>query len=55
LQNGGFFKSLGSPGIAKIIVHEPISTIGMTENDLLPLRTKVREIIQKELDNYSKS
>ena len=27
----------------------------MTENDLLPLRTKVREIIQKELDNYSKS
>ncbi len=55
LQNGGFFKSLGSPGIAKIIVHEPIPTIGMTENDLLPLRTKVREIIQKELDNYSKS
>ena len=52
LQNGGFFKSFGRPGTAMIIVHEPISTLGMTENDLLPLRTKVRDIIQNELEKY---
>lgn len=53
LQNGGFFKSYGGPGIARIIVHKPIPTLGMTENDLVSLRTKVREIIQNELDKYS--
>jgi len=54
LQNGGFFKALGGPGISKIIVHAPISTAGMTENDLVPLRTKVRDIIYNELNNYNK-
>ncbi len=49
LQNGGFFKSYGSPGICRVIVHEPISTIGMTEDDLVSLRTRVREIILKDL------
>ena len=53
LQNGGFFKSFGGPGVARIIVHKPISTIGMTENDLVSLRTKVREIIQNELEKYN--
>ncbi len=51
LQNGGFFKVMGSPGICGVVVHEPISTKGMTENDLVPLRTKVREIILNELSN----
>lgn len=54
LQNGGFFKSHGSPGIARVIVHEPIPTVGMTENDLVSLRTQVREIILKDLDMYHK-
>lgn len=53
LQNGGFFKVFGRPGISKVIVHEPISTVGMTENDLLPLRLKVHEIISKELEKYN--
>ncbi len=53
LQNGGFFKSFGGPGVARIIVHKPISTKGMTENDLVSLRTKVREIISTELHNYN--
>lgn len=55
LQNGGFFKSYGRSGICKIVVHEPISTVGMTENDLIYLRTKVHEIIQNELYNYNHS
>lgn len=53
LQNGGFFKVMGGPGISRVVVHEPIPTLGMTENDLVPLRMKVREIILTELDNYN--
>jgi 1-acyl-sn-glycerol-3-phosphate acyltransferase len=54
LQNGGFFKAHGRPGISRVVIHEPIPTVGMTEKDLLSLRTKVYEIIQKELDDYNK-
>jgi 1-acyl-sn-glycerol-3-phosphate acyltransferase len=54
LQNGGFFKAHGRPGISRIVVHEPISTIGMTEHDLVSLRTKVYEVIQEELEKYNK-
>ncbi len=53
LQNGGFLKVKGGPGVSRIIVHTPIPTIGMTENDLVPLRTKVRDIILNELNNYN--
>ncbi|MGQ0828756.1 MAG: lysophospholipid acyltransferase family protein [Bacteroidota bacterium] len=53
LQNGGYFKAIGKPGICKTVVHEPISTVGMTEKDLISLRTKVYDIIQKELNNYN--
>ena len=54
LQNGGFLKTFGRPGISRVIVHEPISTLGMTENDLVTLRTNVRDILLKDLDNYNK-
>lgn len=54
LQNGGFFKAHGRPGISRVVIGEPISTKGLTENDLVSLRTKVHEIIQTELNNYSK-
>ena len=53
LQNGGFFKAFGKPGLCKAVVHEPISTIGMTEKDLISLRTKVYDIIQAELNDYN--
>lgn len=49
LQNGGFFKALGSPGIAKIIIHEPIDTKGMSAENLIDLRSKVYEIITTPL------
>lgn len=49
LQNGGFFKSHGRPGISRIVVHKPISTKGMGEGDLIPLRHQVREIIFQTL------
>lgn len=50
LQNGGFLKSHGRCGISRIVVHKPISTVGMTENDLIHLRTQVRDIIHDELN-----
>jgi hypothetical protein len=53
LQNGGFFKSLGRPGLAKIVVGAPISTKGMTEENLVDLRNQVHAFIQGELDKYN--
>lgn len=52
LQNGGFFKSFGRPGIAKIIVFEPIATTGMTEDNLVDLREKVFKIINDTLSEH---
>lgn len=49
LQNGGFFKSHGRPGLSEITVHRPVPTKGMTEEDLVSLRHTVREIILHEL------
>lgn len=49
LQNGGFFKSNGRPGLSKIVVHRPVSTKGLTEADLVSLRHSVRETILNEL------
>jgi 1-acyl-sn-glycerol-3-phosphate acyltransferase len=49
LQNGGFFKSYGRPGLAHITVHKPVDTRGMTEEDLVSLRHTVRETILHEL------
>jgi 1-acyl-sn-glycerol-3-phosphate acyltransferase len=50
LQNGGFLKVPGRPGIAHVIVHEPVSTAGLTENDLVALRTQVRTTIESGLN-----
>lgn len=49
LQNGGFFKAHGRPGIARVIVHKPVPTKGMTEEDLVNLRHTVRETIARTI------
>lgn len=49
LQNGGFLKSYGSPGTARVIIHKPISTMGMTEKDLVNLRSRVYHTIEEAL------
>ena len=53
LQNGGFFKASGRPGVSRVVVHAPIPTKGMDENDLISLRTKVYDIIHNELNTYN--
>lgn len=52
LENGGFFKSNGRPGIPEIVVGDPISTRGMTEENVDELREKVHTFIQSELDKF---
>lgn len=54
LQNGGYFKAYGRPGISRIVIHQPIPTVGMTEQDLVSLRTKVYDVIQAELEKYNR-
>lgn len=53
LQNGGFFKSYGRPGIPRIIVGEAIETKGMKEEDIDELKKKVFTFTQQELDKYN--
>jgi 1-acyl-sn-glycerol-3-phosphate acyltransferase len=53
LQNGGFFKSNGRPGIARIVVGEPISTVGLNEKNIPELKEKVHTFIQTELDKFN--
>lgn len=52
LENGGFFKSNGRPGMPEIIVGNPISTLGMTEKNTDELREKVYTFIQSELEKF---
>lgn len=52
LENGGFFKSNGRPGIPKIVVGEVISTEGMTDENLVELRDKVFNFTKNELEKY---
>jgi len=51
LEMGGLFSGKAGPGIARAIIHQPISTIGLTEKDIIPLRDKVFNIINNQLLN----
>jgi 1-acyl-sn-glycerol-3-phosphate acyltransferase len=53
LQNGGFFKSYGNPGIAKVVIHEPVSTKGMTDENLVSLRQQVYDLTVNTLNEYN--
>jgi 1-acyl-sn-glycerol-3-phosphate acyltransferase len=52
LQNGGFFKSNGRPGIPNVFVGDAISTKGFTDNDINALKEKVYNFTKQQLDNY---
>jgi 1-acyl-sn-glycerol-3-phosphate acyltransferase len=52
-QNGVLVRTQGRPGLSKIIVHKPISTKGMTANDLVSLRARVHDIIKHDLETYN--
>ena len=54
LQNGGFLKANGRPGLARVYVRKAIDTKGMTNADLIPLREKTKQIIQETLEAADK-
>ncbi len=47
--DGTHERMLVRPGLSRIIVHEPISTAGLTENDVNSLSDRVKGIIRAEL------
>lgn len=51
MKSGGFLKAFGSPGLAPAIFHGSISTVGMREEDIVPLRDRIFNIIDKDLDH----
>jgi len=52
LENGGFLKTNGRPGIPEIVVGDPIMTKGMTEENLEELKNKVHTFITQELHKF---
>jgi 1-acyl-sn-glycerol-3-phosphate acyltransferase len=52
LQDKAFLQGNMRPGLAKIVVHEPVSTKGLTEIDVEHLKLKVKEIIEGPLRKY---
>ncbi len=52
LENGGFFKSNGFPGIAHIVVGKPIDTTPCSERNLVDLQQQVKAFIEKHLKEY---
>ncbi len=52
LQNGGFFKSNGRPGIPDIFVGDVIETKGLTLENINELKEKVFNFTQQHLKNY---
>ncbi len=55
LQNGGFLKALGRPGLSRIVIHEPISTKGLTEENLVNLRQQVFDLTQNTLREFTEN
>jgi len=49
LERKGMFKGKASPGISEVIIHEPISTIGLKRGDTDKLNAKLREVINEPL------
>ena len=49
LMPDDYYRRVGHPGIARVIMHEPIPTRGMTEDDLESLKEKVYEVIDRPL------
>jgi len=53
LQDAPFFKGRCRPGIAGIVIHPAIQTMGMTENDLVSLRERVSNLFEQTLNKYA--
>jgi 1-acyl-sn-glycerol-3-phosphate acyltransferase len=52
MQGTVILKGMAGPGLCKVHIHEPISTVGMTEKDVMILKTKVLDIIKQPLEQH---
>ncbi len=52
LGGGNFLTSSAMPGISEVVIHAPISTLGLTKTDVDELSQKVRMIIQFPIDTH---
>lgn len=48
-----YWKHIGHPGVAGVVMHKPIETRGMTENDIDLLKQKCFEVIDETLKKYA--
>jgi len=51
LQSGAVLKAMGGAGQVRTYIHEPVSTEGMTEKDLVILRDRIFDIINEPLQD----
>lgn len=49
LQRGNFFTGKASPGFSEVKIHKPVSTLGLTKDDVDALQNRVRAIINEPL------
>lgn len=52
LPDGVRKKTGGQPGVSRVVIHEPISTKGLTDNDLDTLKKQVYKVIQDTFNEY---
>ena len=52
MQDKAFLQGNMRPGLARIVVHQPISTIGLTDADVNALKKQVKGIIEEPLKKY---
>jgi len=48
-----YWKHIGHPGVAGVVMHKPIETTGMAENDIDLLKQKCFDVIDKTLKTYA--
>lgn len=49
LERKGFLRGHASPGICNVIIHDPVSTKGLTKDDLPEFEKRIRHIIEKPI------
>lgn len=50
LQSGGFLTGMSSPGYCNVIIHPPVSTLGLKSSDQQELSDRIKQIINKPLE-----
>jgi 1-acyl-sn-glycerol-3-phosphate acyltransferase len=51
MEDRAFLQSIYRPGIARVVVHNVVQTKGMSQDDLISLRGRIRETIEEPLIN----